>query len=36
MILPALKEILAQDRFPSHRAFWLRAENKTAVDAEDD
>jgi 23S rRNA (adenine2030-N6)-methyltransferase len=36
MILPALKEILAQDRFPSHLAFWLRAENKTAVDAEDD
>jgi 23S rRNA (adenine2030-N6)-methyltransferase len=36
VMLPALKEILAQDRFPSHRAFWLRAENKNALDADDD
>lgn len=25
-LLPALKDILAQDRFASHRAFWLRGE----------
>ncbi|ARO29557.1 ribosomal RNA large subunit methyltransferase J [Rhizobium sp. NXC14] len=28
-MLPALKDHLAQDRFASHRAFWLRGENKT-------
>ena len=26
VLLPVLKEILAQDRFASHRAFWLRGE----------
>jgi 23S rRNA (adenine2030-N6)-methyltransferase len=25
-LLPVLKEILAQDRFASNRAFWLRGE----------
>ncbi|MBX5149978.1 23S rRNA (adenine(2030)-N(6))-methyltransferase RlmJ [Rhizobium lentis] len=28
-MLPALKDHLAQDRFASRRAFWLRGENKT-------
>jgi 23S rRNA (adenine2030-N6)-methyltransferase len=27
-LLPALKDHLAQDRFASQRAFWLRAETK--------
>ena len=27
VLLPVLKEILAQDRFASHRAFWLRGED---------
>ena len=31
-LLPALKDHLAQDRYASHRAFWLRAENKVAKD----
>ena len=31
-LLPALKDHLAQDRFASHRAFWLRGENKTVKD----
>ncbi|EJZ23091.1 23S rRNA (adenine(2030)-N(6))-methyltransferase RlmJ [Rhizobium sp. Pop5] len=31
-MLPALKDHLAQDRFASHRAFWLRGENKTVKD----
>jgi 23S rRNA (adenine2030-N6)-methyltransferase len=26
-LLPALKDLLAQDRFASHRAFWLRGEH---------
>lgn len=26
VLLPVLKELLAQDRFASHRAFWLRGE----------
>jgi 23S rRNA (adenine2030-N6)-methyltransferase len=25
-ILPVLKDVLAQDRYASHRAFWLRGE----------
>ncbi|WP_439871635.1 23S rRNA (adenine(2030)-N(6))-methyltransferase RlmJ [Rhizobium leguminosarum] len=31
-LLPALKDHLAQDRFASHRAFWLRGENKAVKD----
>ncbi|NUS19061.1 MAG: 23S rRNA (adenine(2030)-N(6))-methyltransferase RlmJ [Mesorhizobium sp.] len=31
-MLPALKDHLAQDRFASHRAFWLRGENKAVKD----
>ena len=31
-LLPALKDHLAQDRFASHRAFWLRGENKAIKD----
>lgn len=31
-LLPALKDHLAQDRFASHRAFWLRGETKTVKD----
>jgi 23S rRNA (adenine2030-N6)-methyltransferase len=27
-LLPALKDHMAQDRYASHRAFWLRGENK--------
>ena len=26
-LLPALKDLLAQDRFASQRAFWLRGEH---------
>ncbi|WP_160005750.1 23S rRNA (adenine(2030)-N(6))-methyltransferase RlmJ [Rhizobium sp. 18055] len=28
-LLPALKDHMAQDRYASHRAFWLRGETKT-------
>ncbi|MEK1875262.1 MAG: 23S rRNA (adenine(2030)-N(6))-methyltransferase RlmJ [Rhizobium altiplani] len=31
-LLPALKDHLAQDRYASHRAFWLRGETKAAKD----
>ena len=31
-MLPALKDHLAQDRFASHRAFWLRGETKAVKD----
>ncbi len=31
-LLPALKDHLAQDRYASHRAFWLRGENKAVKD----
>lgn len=27
-LLPVLKDLMAQDRFASHRAFWLRGEDK--------
>jgi 23S rRNA (adenine2030-N6)-methyltransferase len=27
VLLPVLREKLAQDRFASHRAFWLRGED---------
>ena len=32
-LLPALKDILAQDRFASHRAFWLRGEIDRRMEA---
>ena len=36
-LLPVLKELLAQDRFASHRAFWLRGEQVSRKpDADDD
>jgi 23S rRNA (adenine2030-N6)-methyltransferase len=31
-LLPALKDYMAQDRYASHRAFWLRGESKTVVE----
>jgi 23S rRNA (adenine2030-N6)-methyltransferase len=31
-LLPALKDHMAQDRYASHRAFWLRGESKAAKD----
>jgi 23S rRNA (adenine2030-N6)-methyltransferase len=31
-LLPALKDHLAQDRFASHRAFWLRGETRAGKD----
>jgi 23S rRNA (adenine2030-N6)-methyltransferase len=32
VLLPYLKTTLAQDRFASQRAFWLRGEEKPAED----
>lgn len=31
-LLPFLKTVMAQDRYASHRAFWLRGEEKPEED----